>query len=74
MTQAMTPSEVLHHLIRFVEDPEDVATMTPEEVRAELSAEGVDVEGLKTRLDEILKRPHEARLTPPPTEEPGNEE
>jgi hypothetical protein len=32
----MKPSEVMEHLGRFVEDPEGVATMTPEQVEADL--------------------------------------
>lgn len=50
----MKPSEVLEHLVRFVEDPEDVATMTRGEVRAELEAEGVDLEAQSARLRERL--------------------
>lgn len=50
----MTPSEVLRHLVLFVEDPEDVATLTPAEVEAELAAEGIDLEAGPERLRERL--------------------
>jgi predicted RNA-binding Zn-ribbon protein involved in translation (DUF1610 family) len=62
----MRPSEVMRHLGNFAEgDPEEVATMTPEEVEAELEAEGVDTDMLSARLHERLGRhqnPKQAHL------------
>lgn len=46
----MKPSEVLDHLIRFAEDPEEVAAMTPEQINSYLAVEGVDVEAEAVRL------------------------
>lgn len=46
-----TAREVMTHLGRFAEgDPEDVAGMTPEEVRAELVEAGYDLDALSERL------------------------
>lgn len=62
----MKPTEVMEHLGRFAEgDPEEVASMTPEEVRAELEREGVDVEAglerMRKRLAEIRARAEHIR-------------
>lgn len=66
------PSEVMRHLGNFVEDPDEVATMTPEQIRAELEAEGVDVEAQRARLRERLEAIRASRSAP--TEEPGGGE
>lgn len=52
-------AEVLERLIDFV--MEDVETMTPEQIEAELVAEGVDLDAMKIRLRQRL----DAATTPP---------
>lgn len=55
-----TAAEVLKHLVRFVESPEEVARMTPDEIRVALVDEGVDIalqaRKLHQRLDNIRKQ------------------
>ena len=55
MIKPQDAAEVLDHLIRFVEDPDEVAAMTTEQIREYLREEGVDVEAEGARLRARLK-------------------
>lgn len=50
----MKPSEILKHLCRFVEDPEETATLTPDELDAALVEEGIDLTAGRQKLKELL--------------------
>lgn len=60
----MMPSKILEYLIQFTEDPEGVALMTPEEIQAELVAEGYDVEAGRLALRERLDAASRSLMCP----------
>jgi len=55
-----TAKRMLIDIAMFIEDPEDVAQMSREEIRQYLIEEGIDVEALHSRLEEIIRKCKEA--------------
>jgi 3-methyladenine DNA glycosylase Tag len=48
--------EHVEALMAFVEDPEGVASMSREEVRAELAAEGIVLDAHQRKLQEMMRQ------------------